>query len=154
VTTTNYNYGDASGTYLGGFYPTQGAGVSIATPLHYAMNGYVSQTRRVSNTSGTILLIEWDTAGASSASTNYYNYAQGSTTVLNTADYSNYAAARHPALPPISGGNGSGHTGLLNVAFVDGHVQTMDTSVINPTSTTSTLVTDTYWTNGGNNRQD
>jgi len=143
---------DNSMTYWGGFYPTSGAAAPVA-PLHYAMNGYLGQTRRISNTSGTILFIEWDTAQAASESTNYYNYAIGSTTVLNTADYQSYVRGRHPNMAPsVNAGNNS--SGLCNVGFVDGHVDTFTTSALNPASTTSTLVTDTYWTNYGNNRTD
>src|SRR5437016_2197883 len=109
----------------------------------------MGRTRRVSNTSGTIILAEYKSATIPSSPDLFtaptYTYNNFSTA------YSTNIQARHPALPPTPGGNGSGTTGLLNVAFVDGHVQTMDVVTISPATAGAG---DAFWNNGGASRQD
>jgi len=117
----------------------------VSTSNNYAMNYYIGTTRRVSNTSGTILILEWN--GASPYTADY----RGTPPPANNATDFLSVAARHPALPPTPGGNGSGTTGLLNIGFVDGHVDTLNTATISPTTQTAC---DTYWTNYGSNRSD
>jgi len=138
-------YACGNGDYLG-FGAIQFYTQNTANPVNYAMNAYIGNTKRVSNTSGTILFLEWQ--GSNSYTADY----RGGPPVPNSADYEANVACRHPGLPATPSGNGT--TGLLNVGFVDGHVTTYVQSVIDPTSATTTTVADTYWTNGGANRFD
>ena len=143
VASTTYQCGN--GDYLG--FDTAQFYVN-APSTGYAMNFYIGATRRISDTSGTILFLEWQ--GANSYTADYR--APSGPPVPNTADFVSGVACRHPSLPPTPSGNGN--LGSLNVGFVDGHVALYDQSTINPTSATTTTVSDTFWTNYGNNRSD
>ena len=129
---------------------------SGAPPGAYGMNDYVQRYRRVSNTSGTILLAEYNTNSISSdpdnAAVNPWTYTNFSNSFAQSIQ------TRHPALPPTPGGNGSGTQGQLNIAYVDGHCDTVNRITIDPASTTGNPLTnspgDFYWNNWGANRTD
>jgi len=113
---------------------------NVASNVHYGMNYYIGQTNRVSDTSGTILALEY----RAQVTANF----QGNPPA-NNADYIANVAARHPAISPDQ--SGTSNNGLLNVGFVDGHVDTLSTTTINPVTLTTA---NTYWTNYGANRFD
>jgi len=151
------NWGDQG--YMGlshvNFYglPTVGNAASLTTD--YAINDYVSRTRRVSNTSGTVLFCEFlgnvMNSGPDNTALNPWTY---SATSPFGVSYVNIQA-RHPALPPTpvsQGGNGGGPTGLMNIAYVDGHCDTVTTVALNATLTAG--AGDQYWNNWGANRSD
>ena len=123
---------------------------SSGTPPQYGMNDYVGRTRRVSNTSGTILIAEYAaltiTTSPDSTAVSPYTY--------NTTFLSNYGNVQGPAsrsMPPTPGGNGSGTTGLLNVGFVDGHCDLFNVVTISPATGGAG---DLYWNNYGASRSD
>ena len=123
-------------------------------PSNYAVNNYLSTTRRVSNTSGTFFALDY-----------YSTVADMSTVTAICGPGTNYGgcnytpAARHPAIPPIDL-TGSSATGLFNIAFIDGHVDTLTTTAANPGTVNSAssylgqYVGDFYWNNGGTYRSD
>jgi len=114
----------------------------VPNNVNYAVNGYIGFTRRISNTSGTIFALEWQ-------GSNVYTQNYAGTPPNNTSDFNTNVAARHPALPPTP--SGSNTTGLANIGFVDGHVDTLNTVTINPSTQAAA---DQYWTNYGANRSD
>jgi prepilin-type N-terminal cleavage/methylation domain-containing protein/prepilin-type processing-associated H-X9-DG protein len=122
----------------------------------YALNNSVGTTRRVSNTTGTILALEWGPASNVASMTpdtpltTPYTY----NTVGGVGGaYLNNVNARHPALPATQ--SGSGTNGLMNVAFVDGHVDIMSTTTVNPAFPIgSSTAGDIYWNNYGASRSD
>ena len=150
------------------FPPAAGAGSSSTD---YGVNQFTQYTRRVSNTSGTVFVTEYTSSVINSCPDGTPAGTQSCTAPVLTAQNWTYSAfnltyltsiqARHPALPPIpasAGGNGSGYTGLVNVGFVDGHVDTFNTTNLAPNSppTSGPYATngDTYWCNGGAQRAD
>lgn len=137
------------------FYGVSTGGSSATQVTDYGINDYIGRTRRVSNTSGTVLFAEFLTnvinTSPDSLSANPYTYSASSPFGSSYI----YVQARHPATPPTppaSGGNGGGPTGLMNVAFVDGHVDTLSTLTLNATVTPG--AGDQYWNNYGANRSD
>jgi len=136
---------------------------------NYGVNSYLGQTRFVSNTSSTVFVTEYTgnvvnscpdgpTAASQSCLTPLLNLGNWTYANFNTT-YLTSIQARHPALPPIpaaAGGNGSGYTGLVNVGFVDGHVDTLNTTQMQPALTPTAGVYNTngdyYWCNGGAQR--
>jgi len=150
VTTVGCGAGADWNTGLGRveFYPAP------ASNAYYGMNDYVQRYRRVSNTSGTILFAEYNTNVIQSDPDWFVN----STAPTNPWAYTTFASTfntsiqcRHPALPPTPGGNGSGTAGILNVAYVDGHCDTVNRTVIDPATAG---IGDQYWNNSGANRSD
>jgi len=128
-----------------------GTPVVSGLPTNYALNGYLSKTRRVSNTSSTIFALD------------YYSSVADMTSGIGVG--SNYGsvqytpAARHPANQPIDI-TGSSPNGLIDVAFVDGHVDTLTTTACAPSTVNTasaypgSYVGDYYWNNGGSYRSD
>jgi len=118
---------------------------------NYGVNAYLGTTRRVSNTSGTICFLEYGQAVADMTLATNGTYAAAAT---NFSNYPTGVAARHPALPSTP--TGSNVTGLVNVGFVDGHVDTFNTTVIIPTASTASgyVAGDFYWNNYGTSRSD
>jgi len=107
---------------------------------NYGMNYYVATVRRISNTSGTILALDYHSAIAGMdwqvcAGRDWPCgcYAESS------LSYANGVAARHPA------------PNLVNVGFVDGHVETLPTMQINPSTVSSvySFAAEAYWTPRG-----
>ena len=141
--------------------------------VDYGMNNYAGQIRRVSNTSGTILMAEWKTAVADMSPDGWpaptltvtngaSNWTYGVTGNAMT-NFNNGVAARHPVL----GGNvtngvaqSQGTIGLLNVGFFDGHVDTLNVTAVTPNLASpigiggAYYIGDTYWYNNGAARQD
>jgi len=131
------------------------------TATNYGMNTYIGSTRRVSNTSGTIILAEYISNTINSApdggiTTPTLTLGNWTYTGFNNT-YGTSVAARHPPLPATRL-DGSGTVGLMNVAFVDGHVDTFSTTVLAPNSAPVTgpylTVGDAFWNNGGAQRSD
>jgi len=129
---------------------------------NYGMNTFIGQTTRVSNTSGTILFAEYANPIIDSVPDGGYGsptLAGGNYTYSTfNSSYLINVTARHPALPPTPGGDGSGTTGMLNVAFVDGHVETLSSTAlipnVAPTNSVYATIGDALWTNGGAARSD
>jgi len=127
----------------------------------YGVSQFIGNTRRVSNTSGTIFAAEYSTPTIPSTPDGWPTptITAGNFTYNTFAGtYATNVACRHPALPPTPGGNGSGTTGLLNVAFVDGHVDTFTNTALLPSGTPTgspyLTIGDALWTNGGAQRTD
>jgi len=131
-------------------YGQPGAGGGSST--NYGINDYVGRFHRVSFTSGTILFADYNSTVIPS---------DPDTMTISPWTYTNFSASfnsstsgvacRHPPEPPTPGGNGSGTQGMLNIAYCDGHVDTVLRVVIDP------LVAgngDLYWNNYGANRAD
>ena len=156
---SNYNSGN---DYVGlGAVQVFGYAASPGTTTNYAVSQFIGNTRRVSNTSGTIFAAEYSTTvipsvpdGWPSPTLTGGNYTYNSF----AGSYVNNVACRHPALPATPGGNGSGTVGMLNVAFVDGHVDTLSNTALLPTGIPSNSpyasIGDEFWTNGGAQRTD
>lgn len=126
-------------------------GPTPASNNNYALNNFLSTTRRVINTSSTIFGLEWNSASAD------MTVGTGSPTTYPYASWSNFSsgiAPRHPA-PTVAG-----QPGGVNVAFVDGHCDTFQSTNLNPSSTTSLSsypgqwIGDYYWNDGGQYRAD
>jgi len=116
----------------------------------YALNSYLGVTRRVSNTSGTVMCAEWQQNGTTSlgnVTANYYANELLGSYAANATDYLN-VSARHPNMTP---GSGQSPNGIANYGFVDGHVDTFVTSVVTPGAQ---VTCDQFWTNNGSNRSD
>ena len=126
--------------------------ISGGTVTDYGVNSYVGTVRRVSNTSGTILALEWNSNIATEQPDTVGVYPG---TYSNTAltNFNAGVACRHPSLV---GGTVSSNQGQLNVGFVDGHVDTFTNVGINPTtpSNGAILIGDTMWNNYGAGRND
>jgi len=146
---TNWPYGvQINAIWVFGYY-----GVSTSsTTTNYGMNDYVNRARRVSNTSGTILLAEYrspvigsDPDSQSANPWQYNNFSLGFGTAASGV------VCRHPALPATPGGDGGGTNGLLCIAYVDGHCDTVVRTTIDPAGAG---VGDQYWNNWGANRSD
>jgi prepilin-type N-terminal cleavage/methylation domain-containing protein/prepilin-type processing-associated H-X9-DG protein len=142
-----YNQGGTQPAYisLDGIQFLYGGNPNIS----YGINNYIGQTRRISNTSGTILFLEYSSLVSAD-----FRYTPPLTTIpQNTSDFGTNVAARHPPIPPTP--SGSNTNGLLNVGFVDGHVQVMSTTDINPaTPSGGMFFADIFWTNYGPYRTD
>jgi prepilin-type N-terminal cleavage/methylation domain-containing protein/prepilin-type processing-associated H-X9-DG protein len=157
------NYGNTATLSFAGLahvnvYQKVGGGGG-STQTTYGMNAYIGTTRRVSNTSGTILILEYGAAVANMTSNlpggTYSNVATTNVPGFDGTPYNTLVTAYHPATPPTAGGNGSGTNGLLNVGFVDGHVDTLSTTQLNPnTNTGAGYAGDVLWNNYGANRAD
>jgi len=127
------------------------AGGVTAGTSNYAINGFLNITRRVSNTSGTITFIE--SSGAAVCDMTNGGTIAGATPYASWNNYTSIAAARHPAFNPNVSGNGT--VGLMNVGFMDGHVDTYTVLAMNPlTQNSGVYVGDQYWNNYGINRSD
>ena len=124
--------------------------VAAGVRCDYALNSYLGVTRRVSNTSGTIMVAEWQQNGTTSLgviTANYYGNEVLGSFAANATDYLN-VSARHPNMTP---GGGQSPNGIANFGFVDGHVDTFQTSIATPGAQ---VTCDLYWTNNGLNRAD
>ena len=138
----------------------------------YGVNLFIGATRRISNTSGTIFAAEYSNPSINSApdgsggqsytaptvSAGPVNGVSGQNYTYNTfgGAFATSVACRHPALPPVPG-TGTGTTGLLNVAFVDGHVDVFTNTSLLPSSGPSgnfASIGDALWNNGGLQRTD
>jgi len=110
----------------------QPATTGLAT--NYGMNFYAGRTRRFRDASHTILALDYKSAIAGTDPQDDYTEA--------AELYLQSVAARHPA------------PDMVNVGFVDGHVETLPTGQINPTTVCADgeIAGNVYWTTRRNRR--